>query len=219
MGGGKKHPRILFHVPAKKKQSKKKQTAGFDGKDETREIKPKKGTEAFYNQHHLTKALPLHWEQASSPPLRVTNTYRFGTFDGTVEIDSNGVPAPFPRDIPPIFGIPRPASPLPLLGRPAPPHDVSPPNPYPSGALSLLARLSFFPGPPPPPPRLPTPTPLPAPGDESVDPSPPELPSSFERRWRLVLMRPAGSLEPSSKRSIWTGPAPGDGGCGDAPRR
>lgn len=117
--------------------------------------------------------------------------------------------------MPPILGMPLPAKPLPLLGRPAGPpcHDVSPPKPYPRGALSLLARLSFFPCE-----RFPRPGPEAVPGEDSDDmddtPSAEAEPlASSDMRWRLVLILPDGSHpEPSSKRSMVTDP--GDGGRG-----
>lgn len=160
----------------------------------------------------------VYTHRSSSKRGQSKHSYRFGTFEGTVAIDSNGGPL-LPLVIVPIFGTPLPANPLPLLGRPPGPpcHPPSPPNPYPKGALSLLARLGFFPGPP----MLPNPGPVAVPGDDNDDGagSPSTAgprSSSFDSRCLLVLIRPAGSQPGlSSNRSMVA--EIGDGDMGDVP--
>ena len=146
----------------------------------------------------------------------IVSCYRFGIFGGAVVIDNNGVPLLLFLVMAPILGTPRPARPLPLLGLPCPPQDVSPPKPYPKGALSLRARLGLFPGPP----IFPNAGPVAVPGDDKEDtegtPSSAGGSSSFDSRCLLVLIRPAGSQPGlSSNRSMVADP--GEGDIGDVP--
>jgi hypothetical protein len=143
-----------------------------------------------------------------------------------VVIDSSGVLALLFRVMFPILGTPRGIIPLPLRGLPTAPLPGPPLKPpcchkgvaYPSGALSLRARLDFF-G------TVRFDRTGPDPGEETDDmsdiASPPLTPLTptptltplSSRRCRFALPRPEGaSWVPSSNRSIEIDP--GEDGSG-----
>lgn len=125
---------------------------------------------------------------------------------------SSLLPPPPPPFIPPLMpdAAPRGASPLPLRGRVCG-QFVSP---YPSGALSLRARLPLFmPAPAPFPPAPPAPPlPIPPPSMPPIPPKP-QLPSAgpgCDVRWRFAPTPPRSSYSTPPDPAL----GPGEGGSG-----